>query len=159
MSQGPWAVKIADIFQVSGDSRALGRIEVASLCGLTAGPWLPPCPKAGGKISERKNRESPAQLRVRGATRNRIRSKLGLAVQSSAGPFALRATRQSKAQPGRSKLGRMYVRTSRRATVSASVRPFPEVVRQRCPKPRPARSDACRPVAHGAGAQSRQSPK
>ena len=40
MSQGPWAVKIADIFQVSGGSRALGRIEVTSLCGLTAGPFM-----------------------------------------------------------------------------------------------------------------------
>ena len=39
VSQGPWTVKMADIFKVSGAWRALDRIDIALLCGLTAGPW------------------------------------------------------------------------------------------------------------------------
>ena len=38
VSQGPWAVKIADIFQASGGWRAVGCIDIASPCGPTAGP-------------------------------------------------------------------------------------------------------------------------
>ena len=42
VSQGPWTVKIADIFQVSGGWRTVDRIEVASLYALTAVPWAGP---------------------------------------------------------------------------------------------------------------------
>ena len=38
--QEPQAVKIADVFQISDDWRAVGRTDIASICGLTAGPWL-----------------------------------------------------------------------------------------------------------------------
>ena len=43
-------MKIADIFQVSGGWRAVGRIDIASLCGLMAGPWL--TPKKDARSSE-----------------------------------------------------------------------------------------------------------
>ena len=39
VSQGPWTVKIADIFPVSGGWRAVGRNRVTSLCRLTADPF------------------------------------------------------------------------------------------------------------------------
>ena len=50
-------MKIADVFQVSDGWRAVGRIDIASLCGLTTGPWYtPPKYPILEKLSD--NRES-----------------------------------------------------------------------------------------------------
>ena len=39
VSQVSWVVKTADIFQVAGTWRVVGRISIALLSGLTAGPY------------------------------------------------------------------------------------------------------------------------
>ena len=40
VSEVSWVVKTADVFQVAGTWRVVGRISIALLCGLTTGPWL-----------------------------------------------------------------------------------------------------------------------
>ena len=40
VSPGPYTVKISENFQVSVGSRAVDRIDIASLCGLTTGPCI-----------------------------------------------------------------------------------------------------------------------
>ena len=39
VSEVSWVVKTADVFQVAGTWRVLGRISIALLSGLTAGPY------------------------------------------------------------------------------------------------------------------------
>ena len=39
VSEVSWVVKTADVFQVAGTWRVVGRISIALLSGLTAGPY------------------------------------------------------------------------------------------------------------------------